>query len=299
MVGYSRLMGANERDTLAAFRRHRREILNPKAAQYRGRSVKLTGDGALMEFASVGDSTSLAVAVQLAIGLENADLPEGKRILYRIGINIGDIVLDEGDIYGDGVNIATRLEELAEPGGICLSAQACDQARGKLDLSFETVGERRVKNIAEPLNVYRVHLDDKALSLLTPIETREPEARLPRRILAALGAAVMLIAILAGTALWLLRPSERTPPSQADMERFARALPDKPSIAVLPFTDVGGDADRDQYRRHRPRRGGYLRRRREHRHAPGGACRPGRDLSFRAGLRPGPGEARSHFRDGR
>ena len=246
MVGYSRLMGANEQDTLATFRRHRRDILNPKAAQYRGRVVKLTGDGALMEFASVVDSISFAVEVQLAIGFENADLPEARRILYRIGINIGDIVLDEGDIYGDGVNIATRLEEIAEPGGICLSAQACDQARGKLDLTFEAVGERLVKNIAEPLNVYRVGLDEKALSLLTPITARQPEPRLPRRLLAAIGAAVVLIAVLAGAGMWLLRPWERAPLSQTDMERFARTLPDKPSIAVLPFVNVSGEADRDR-----------------------------------------------------
>ncbi len=246
MVGYSRLVGTNEQDTLAAFRRHRREILNPKAAQYRGRIVKLTGDGALMEFASIVDSISFAVEVQLAIGIENTELPEAKRILYRIGINIGDIVLDEEDIYGDGVNIATRLEELAEPGGIYLSAHACDQARGKLDLTFEAVGERRVKNIAAPLNVYRVGLDEKALSLLTPIAARKPEARLPRRILVAVGATAVLIAVLAGTAIWLLRPSERAPPAQADMERFAHALPDKPSIAVLPFINVSGDADRDR-----------------------------------------------------
>src|SRR6185312_8968222 len=181
MVGYSRLMGANEQDTLATFRRHRRDILNPKAAQYRGRVVKLTGDGALMEFASVVDSISFAVEVQLAIGFENADLPEARRILYRIGINIGDIVLDEGDIYGDGVNVAARLEELAEPGGIYLSGHTFEQARGKLDLSFEPVGERRIKNIAEPLNVHRVKLDEKALALVTPIVAGRPQARLPRR----------------------------------------------------------------------------------------------------------------------
>jgi adenylate cyclase len=246
MVGFSRLMGTNEQDTLAAFRRHRREILNPKAAQYRGRIVKLTGDGVLMEFASVVDSVSFAVEVQLAIDLDNAELPEARQILYRIGINIGDIVLDEGDIYGDGVNIATRLEELAEPGGIYLSEQACDQARGKLDLSFESVGERRVKNIAEPLNVYRIRLDEKALSLLTPITAYVAGARLPRRILAAVGAAVVLIAVLTGTIIWLLQPSEHEFTSQVDMERFAHALPDKPSIAVLPFTDISGDANRDR-----------------------------------------------------
>jgi adenylate cyclase len=246
MVGYSRLIGAHEQDTLASFRRHRRDILNPKAVQYHGRIVKLTGDGALMEFASVVDSISFAVEVQFAIGFENAKRPEARRILYRIGINIGDIVLDEGDIYGDGVNIATRLEELAEPGGIYLSSQARDQARGKLDLSFEAIGERRVKNIAEPLSVYRVALDEKARSLLTPIAARRPKTRSPRWILAIVGAAVILIIALAGAALWLLSPRERAQLPQAGMERFAHALPDKPSIAVLPFVNTSAGADRDR-----------------------------------------------------
>jgi adenylate cyclase len=245
-VGYSRLVGANEHETLATFRRHRKDILNPKAAQYRGRIVKLTGDGALMEFASVVDSISFAVEVQLAMRLENAGLPEARRILYRIGINIGDIVLDEGDIYGDGVNVATRLEELAEPGGIYLSRQARDQARGKLDLSFEPVGERRVKNIAEPLEVYRVGLDEKALSLVTTAAARQPRARSRRRILTASAAAAFLLALVAGAAVWLLQPGGHAPLSRPDAERFVHPLPDKPSIAVLPFVNASGDTDRDR-----------------------------------------------------
>ena len=169
MVGYSRLMGVDERGTLAAFRRHRREIFNPRAAQYHGRIIKFTGDGALMEFASVVDSVCFAVEVQLALRDENADLPEERQFRYRIGINIGDIIPDDGDIYGDGVNVAARLEQLADPGGICLSGTAFDQVRGKLDLTFEHLGERQVKNIAEPVTVYRVRLDEKAAALATPI----------------------------------------------------------------------------------------------------------------------------------
>jgi adenylate cyclase len=246
MVGYSRLMGANERETLATFRRHRKDILNPKATQYHGRIVKLTGDGALMEFASVVDSISFAVEMQLAIRLENAGLPEARRILYRIGINIGDIVLDEGDIYGDGVNVATRLEELADPGGICLSRQARDQARGKLDLSFEPVGERRVKNIAEPLDVYRVGLDGKALSLVTANAAHRPGTRSRRRDLATVVAAAFLLALFAGAAVWLLQPAGLAPHSSPAVDRLAPPLPDKPSIAVLPFVNVSGDTDRDR-----------------------------------------------------
>jgi len=246
MVGYSRLMGTNEQETLATFRRHRRAILTPRAAQYHGRIVKLTGDGALMEFASVVDAISFAVEVQLAMRLENAGFPEARRILYRVGINIGDIVLDDGDIYGDGVNVAARIEELADPGGIYLSAQAFEQARGKLDLSFEALGERRLKNIAEPLNIYRIRLDEKASSLATPILARRPAARASRRMLMTGAAAVMLLLACAGLALWLLQPWGRAPAPRADVERFARALPDKPSIAVLPFVNVSGDAERDR-----------------------------------------------------
>jgi adenylate cyclase len=127
MVSYSRLVGADEQGTLAAFRRHRDNIFSPRAAQYHGRIVKFTGDGALMEFASVVDSICFAVEMQVALERENSGLPEDRQCRYRVGVNIGDIVLDEGDIYGDGVNIATRLQELAEPDGICLSATAFDQ----------------------------------------------------------------------------------------------------------------------------------------------------------------------------
>ena len=169
MVGYSRLMGEDEAGTLAAYQRHRRELINPRAAQYHGRICKLTGDGALMEFASVVDAVCFAVEVQLALRNENAGRPADKQYRYRIGINIGDIIIEDEDIYGDGVNVAARLQELADPGGICLSGTAFDQVKGKLDLTFEYLGEKQVKNIAEPVTAYRVLLDDKAEALATPI----------------------------------------------------------------------------------------------------------------------------------
>jgi adenylate cyclase len=165
MVGYSRLIGADEQGTLAAVRRHRSDILNPKAAQYHGRIVKFTGDGGLIEFASVVDSVCFAVEVQSALNEDNSAVSEDRQFRYRIGVNIGDIVLDEGDIYGDGVNVAARLEELADPGGICISGTAFDQVKGKLDLTFEQLGEKQVKNIAEPIYVYRVVLDEQASAL--------------------------------------------------------------------------------------------------------------------------------------
>src|SRR5262245_60473951 len=131
MAGYSRLMGVDEQGTLEASRRHRREIFNPRAAQYHGRIIKIMGDGGLLEFASVVDSVCFAVEVQLALHEENAERPEDRQFRYRMGINIGDIIPDEEDIYGDGVNVAARLEQLAEPGAICISGSAYDQVRGK------------------------------------------------------------------------------------------------------------------------------------------------------------------------
>jgi class 3 adenylate cyclase len=169
MVGSSRLMREDEAGTRAAYQRHCRELITPRAAQYHGRIWKLTGDGVLMEFASVVDAVRFAVEVQLALHEENASLPSDKQFCYRIGINIGDIIEEEGDVYGDDVNIAARLQELADPGGICLSRTAFNQMKCKLDLTFECLGEKQVKNIAEPVTVCRVLLDGKAEALATPI----------------------------------------------------------------------------------------------------------------------------------
>ena len=241
MVGYSRLMGVDERGTLGANRRHRRELFNPRAAQYHGRIIKFMGDGALMEFASVVDSVCFAVEVQLSLRNENADLPEERQFRYRIGINIGDIIPDDGDIYGDGVNVAARLEQLADPGGICLSGSAFDQVKGKLDLTFEHLGEKQVKNIAEPVTVYRVLLDEKAAALATPIVEAPPAWTSRRKSMAA--AAVVLLLLFAGAALWWRPWISGQPP--AAVERFAYPLPDKPSIAVLPFINVSSDPEQD------------------------------------------------------
>jgi adenylate cyclase len=241
MVGYSRLIGVDEQGTLAAFRRHRSDIFNPRAAQYHGRIVKLTGDGALIEFASVVDSICFAVEVQFALRRENSGASEDRQFRYRVGVNIGDIVLDEGDIYGDGVNVAARLEELADPGGICLSGTAFDQVKGKLDLTFEPLGKRHVKNIADAVTVYRVRLDEKALALVTPIVRTIRTARAGRGKLTA----VLTILVLGlGATLWLWQPWTHLLPRTA-VERFAYPLPDKPSIAVLPFINVSGNSEQD------------------------------------------------------
>jgi class 3 adenylate cyclase len=155
VVGYSRLMGVDEEGTLAALKALRRQLHDRKIAEHRGRIVKTTGDGLLVEFASVVDAVRCAVEVQQEMAGYNGDVPAERRIEFRIGINLGDIIIDDGDIYGDGVNIAARLEALAEPGGICVSRNVRDQVRDKLDLAFEDLGEQQVKNIARAVRVYR------------------------------------------------------------------------------------------------------------------------------------------------
>jgi adenylate cyclase len=195
VAGYSRLMGADEEGTLAALKAIRRELSDPKVKEHRGRIVKTTGDGLLVEFASVVDAVRCAVEMQQGMAERNAEVPEKRRIEFRIGINLGDIILDDDDIYGDGVNIAARLEALAEPGGICVSRVVHDQVRDKLDLAFEDMGEQQVKNIARPVHVWRLRLGAKpAVSASAPL-----------------------------------------------------ALPDKPSIAVLPFANMSGDPEQEYF----------------------------------------------------
>src|SRR6516164_4490292 len=173
VAGYSRLMGADEEGTLAALKACRRELIDPKIAEHRGRMVKTTGDGALVEFASAVDATRCAVEIQRAMAERNAVIPEDRRIEFRIGINVGDIVSDEGDIFGDGVNVAARLEGLADPGGICVSSRVYEDVQGKLDINFEDVGEQQLKNIARPVKVVRVRLE-KAATALPSASSRRP-----------------------------------------------------------------------------------------------------------------------------
>src|SRR5215472_11073671 len=154
VVGYSRLMGGDEVGTLSSLKTHRRELTDPVIAAHRGRIVKTTGDGVLIEFASVVDAVACAVAIQRGMMSRNADVPEEKRIVFRIGINVGDIIIDGEDIFGDGVNIAARLQTLCEPGGVCISRAANEQIRGKLSLAFADLGEQTVKNIANAIGVF-------------------------------------------------------------------------------------------------------------------------------------------------
>jgi|SRR6516162_4139836 len=156
VAGYSRLVEADEEGTLGRLKTLRAEMIDPKIAGYRGRIVKTTGDGLLVEFASVVDALRCAAEMQTALAGSNAALPPDRRIEFRIGINIGDIVVEDGDIFGDGVNIAARLEGLAEPGGICVSARVQEDAAGKLDAAFEDLGDQQLRNITRPVRVYRV-----------------------------------------------------------------------------------------------------------------------------------------------
>jgi adenylate cyclase len=162
VAGYSRLMGADEEGTLARLNAHRREFLEPMVAEHRGRVVKRTDGGILIEFGSVVDAARCAIKMQRGMMQRNADASADQRIEIRIGIHIGDILIEEGDIFGDGVNIAARLESIAEPGGICLSYAAYEQVRDKLKESFVDLGEHNLKNIARPVRVYWLDLTPKA-----------------------------------------------------------------------------------------------------------------------------------------
>jgi len=194
VAGYSRLMGADEEGTHERLKAHFAELVHPKVAEHRGRVVKNTGDGLLSEFPSVVDAVRCALEVQREMIARNAATPAGHRIEFRMGINVGDIIIEASDIFGDGVNIAARLEALAEPGGICLSAAAHEQVRDRLDLAFDDLGEQQVKNIARPVRTYRVALGASSRAALPPL-----------------------------------------------------SLPDKPSLAVLPFQNMTGDAEQEYF----------------------------------------------------
>src|SRR5438105_13589233 len=160
VAGYSRLIGADEEGTLERLRSIRAELIGPKIAEHRGRIVKTTGDGLLVEFTSVVDGLRCTTEIQKTMAERNADVPPTSRIEFRMGVNVGDVVVEDGDIFGDGVNVAARLEGLAEPGGICVSARVQEDVAGRLDLTFDDIGEQSLKNIARSVRIYRVRFTE-------------------------------------------------------------------------------------------------------------------------------------------
>ena len=202
VAGYSRLMGTDEVGTLNALKEHRRERIDPTIARHNGRIVKTTGDGLLVEFASVVDAVACAVAIQRAMLAFNAGIHTDRQIVLRIGINVGDIILDGGDIFGDGVNVAARLEALCEPGGVCISRSANEQVRDKLSLAFADLGEQTVKNIARAVGVFGLAakdiaaLPEEALPEPEPPELRTPLAPARRRPAGAMLAGGVVVAAL-------------------------------------------------------------------------------------------------------
>src|SRR5712671_18662 len=172
VAGYSRLMGTDEEGTHERLKAHLGQLVEPKIKEHRGHTVKNTGDGLLAEFSSVVDAVRCAVEVQRGMADRNAETPEDKRITFRIGVNLGDVIADDDDIYGDGVNIAARLEALAEPGGICISQVVHDQIRDKLPYPFDDMGEQSVKNIARPVRAYA--MNPAAVALSAPVAASAP-----------------------------------------------------------------------------------------------------------------------------
>ncbi len=237
MVGYSRLMEADERGTIARQKSHRTELIDPKIAEHHGRIVKLMGDGMLVEFASVVDAVECAIEVQRAMAERESGVPEDRRIQYRIGINLGDIIIDGDDILGDGVNVAARLQELAEPGGIYVSGTAYDQLKQTVEAGYEYLGERQVKNIERPVRVYRVLLDPKEAG-----KTIEAKRKFRRPLIAAAAAGLVIVIAAGGLAVWQPWVQQVAP---ARPDRMALELPDKPSVAVLPFDNLSGDPEQE------------------------------------------------------
>jgi class 3 adenylate cyclase/TolB-like protein len=238
VAGYSRLMGKDESATLATLKAHRRELIDPKITEYGGRIVKTTGDGLLLEFPSVVDAVRCAVDMQRGMAQRNADVPADRAIAFRIGINVGDIIIDGDDIFGDGVNVAARLETLAEPGGICVSRVVRDQVLDKLSFAFDDLGPQEVKNIVRPVEVFRVALgpDVPSAAVLPDIARRHRGASRRRATWVALST---LLAIGLAAGAWTASRQFTRPTTIAPYSIQDRRM----TFAVLPVDAPAGDAD--------------------------------------------------------
>ena len=238
IVGYSRLMGLDEEGTIARQMAHREDVFDPKIAAHGGRIVKTTGDGLLAEFPSVVDAVRCAVEVQQEFAKRDGAVPDDRRIRYRIGINLGDIVIDSNDILGDGVNVAARLESLAEPGGICISGTAYEHLAGKVDVCFEDAGEQRVKNVPRPIHVWRWQsgaASNKKRSLIAPFG----------RGLILTVSGFVLVSALSGLVWWQFwSPATRILSGQ---EPTLTTRTEKPVIAVLPFENISQRPEQDYF----------------------------------------------------
>jgi adenylate cyclase len=239
--GYSRLMGEDEEWTLRTLKTYK-DVMGNLVQQHRGRVVDAPGDSVLADFGSVVDAVQCAVEIQQVLRAKNAMLPENRRMEFRIGINLGDVIEEGEQIYGDGVNIAARLEGLADAGGICISGSAYEQIENKLPLKYEYLGEHDVKNIAKPVRVYRAQIEPGE-----PFQVRV-KAKVEGKNWKYVAIAAAVVVIIAAAALWqfVLRPSP-PPVEKADPKKMVLPLPDKPSIAVLPFTNMSDDPKQEYF----------------------------------------------------
>src|ERR1700758_5062139 len=201
VAGYSRLMGVDEEGTHERLKAHLGQLIDPKIKEHHGRIVKNTGDGMLAEFSSVVDAVRCAAEMQRAMGDRNAEIPEDKRITFRVGVNLGDVIAEDNDIYGDGVNVAARLGGLAEPGGICISRVVRDQIRDKLPYPFEDKGDQSVKNIARSVRVFALRPEAVAELPATSVSALEP--RRPRIAFAAMATAAVMALVITAVAWWV------------------------------------------------------------------------------------------------
>ena len=254
VVGYSRLMSSDEEGTLRRLQEHRRALIDPKMSEHRGRIVKTTGDGMLVEFPSVVDAIRCAVEVQRGMAQRNADTDDDHRITFRVGVNLGDVIVENDDIFGDGVNVAARLEALAEPGGICVSRTVRNQVRDKLPYDFEDMGEQSVKNIARPVRADALSAAAVAATPLVEVKPLLPSQALPTRHGMTHGRMVILsgcIAVLGiGVTAWWVwphagqaPPTRQNPPAIGGQAKVAPRL----SIVVLPLANLSNDPDQEYF----------------------------------------------------